>query len=128
MGFNPGAIRRQDVDIYDLISYGYTTTAVGGVLTGGNATVVITVPGVTLPANGALPNSQTWFPLAVWTSQNIGNLLINAFVSGTNQVTFILHNNSGGTITPPANTAYGVIMARLHQRFTTPNLAGGSAG
>ena len=125
MGFNPGAVERSDVDIFDRTAYGWTQATTGAIAAGANATVTITVPGVTTAAG---IGQQPWVVIGAWTSANIGNLIFNAFVSGVNTVTFIIHNNSGGSITPPANTNYGVVFGRLNPRFTQPNTPGGTTG
>jgi hypothetical protein len=125
MGFNPGAVERQLEDVWDRVASGWTQATTGAIANGASATVTITVPGVTTAAG---IGQQPWVLLSAWTSVNIGNLVFDAFVSGTNTVTFIIHNNSGGTITPPSNTNYGVIMGRLNPRFTQPNVAGGTSG
>jgi hypothetical protein len=125
MGFNPGPIERQDVDIWDRTSYGWTQATTGGITTGSSATVTVTVPGATTAAG---IGQQPWVLLSIWTSTYIGNLIIEAYISAANTATVIIHNNSGGTITPPANTNYGVIFGRINPRFTQPNVPGGTSG
>ncbi len=122
MGFNTGAIRRQDVDIFDQIAYGFSTATVGAILNGAAATISVNVPGV------GVSTTQPWAQLAFWTSAALGNLVVDARIASANTVTLVIHNNSGGTITPPASTAYGVVFGRLNQRYTTPNTPGGTTG
>jgi hypothetical protein len=125
MGINMGSVERQFDDIFDRTAYGFTTATTGAITTGNQVTVSINVPGVTLPATG---NAQPWASIAEWTSVSIGALTIWSYVSAANTVTMIISNDSGGTITPPANTVYGVVFGRLNLRFATPNVAGGTTG
>jgi hypothetical protein len=125
MGFNPGATERQFDDVFDRTVYGWATASTGAIATGAQATVTITVPGITLPSTG---NAQPWASIAEWTNVAIGNLTVYSFVSAANTVTMVIANNSGGSITPPANTQYGVVYGRLNPRFIQPNTAGGTSG
>jgi hypothetical protein len=122
MGFNAGPTERRFVDVFDRIVSGYTTATAGAITAGSQASVSITVPGV------STGGSQPWTQITVWSSVYPGAVDLEGFVSATNTVTLLITNNSGGTITPPANTVYGVVMGRLNPRVTQPNLPGGTSG
>jgi hypothetical protein len=128
MGYNLGPQGRSFDDVFERVATGFTTSTVGAITTGTQATVTVTVNGVGLPTSGAIPSNNVWTELGVWTSVYIGALDIGAYVSAANTVTIVIQNNSGSTITPPASTVYGVIMGRINQRYTQPNTPGGTSG
>jgi hypothetical protein len=96
---------RQFQGLFKEILTGSAVASPGAITTGTQGSVAVTVPGA------AVGDAV----IAVWPSAYLGALCLGAEVSAANTVTVLITNNSGGTLTPPASTAYYVVVAKLTQ-------------
>jgi hypothetical protein len=96
--------RRQFQDMFTEVFTGSVVASVTIVGAAGRNTQAVTVPGVLL--------NDICFP--VYTSADVGSLIMYAKVTAADTVTIVFENNTAGGITPPASTTYGVIVARVN--------------
>lgn len=95
---------RQFRGIFSHVATGFTTTDVASIASGAQATVTVTVPGVTLDGS--------WLVFGVSTSADPGAVALSARVTAADTVKIFIVNNSGGAV-DPASMTYRVAAGKL---------------
>lgn len=105
------AQRRQFQDVWSKIATATVTASPGAITNNTQAVVSVTIPGVALDG--------TWEVLHVGYNASQGAVVVSGMIDSANTVKLYITNNSGGSVTPTANTKYTVVVGQIDARFTT---------